>query len=53
MSGVGGDMSETVVCPGCGDEVCNTRWPRHYRSEDCESGESQPQRELDEWREGQ
>jgi hypothetical protein len=34
----GGDQTETVTCPGCGAEICNTRWPIHFRGENCESG---------------
>jgi len=49
MSGVGGDMSEMLVCPMCGSEVINTRWPRHVHGEDCESDESGAQSDLSAW----
>jgi hypothetical protein len=32
----GGDMTETVECPGCGRQMANTRWPVHFKS--CGSG---------------
>jgi hypothetical protein len=35
----GGDYSRTIVCPGCGAELCNTRWPDHFRSSACEGGD--------------
>jgi len=52
MTGVGGDMSENITCGICGAEVCNTRWPHHVNSDDCEpreSGESGGQSSLGEW----
>jgi hypothetical protein len=42
-------MSETVECPGCGELVSNVRWPRHFRSDDCESDESRAQSGLSKW----
>jgi len=41
-----GDQSEMIECPGCGEPVVNTRWPRHFRSDDCGGDE---QTAIDEW----
>lgn len=35
----GGDQSSTMVCPGCGKEISNTRWPDHFRSDACDGGQ--------------
>ena len=35
---LGGDQSETVECPFCGDEMSNTRWADHVRSDACNGG---------------
>jgi len=29
-----GDQSRTVICPACGQEVVNTRFPDHLRGSD-------------------
>lgn len=36
----GGDQSEDVECPLCGESVGNVALPRHMRSDACDGGES-------------
>lgn len=34
---LGGDQTETVTCPGCGQDMANNRWPVHIPN--CEGRE--------------